>query len=190
MEKKSDFHFSYPPNLNQLDLATLVSMYRDRGLPRNAKTGDYFACAVTHNLIKEGKSWFGLYYSQKAWDKLLTQGAEGYPLTEVELNVLGIVYNSENDAVLRSKVEQNCGAVSKLAYMIVNDLKEFGFLTVEENNRVMITPRGEKALQGLARRIYDRKFSPEMLLLNQGRTPRPTMERARKKQDNEQASLF
>lgn len=190
MEKKSNFHFSYPPNLQELDLATLVSMYRDRGMPRNAKPGKYFACAVTRKLIKEGKWWFGLYYSQKAWDNLLTRGSEGYPLTEVELNVLGMVLNAGNDAVLRDSVEQNCGAVSKLAYMIVNDLKEFGFLASEATDRLMITPRGEKALQGIARRIYDKKFSPEMLLANQDRSPRPAMEQARKKEDADQASLF
>lgn len=192
MEKKSNVYFSYPPNLQELDLATLVSMYRDRGMPRKAKPGNYFACAVTRKLIKEGKWWFGLYYSQKAWDDLLTRGSEGYPLTEVELNVLGMVLDSGNDAVLRDSVEQNCGAVSKLAYMIVNDLKEFGFLASEETDRLMITPRGEKALQGIARRIYDRKFSPEMLLANQDGSsrPAPPMEQARKKEDSEQASLF
>jgi len=192
MEKKSDFHFSYPPNLQELDLATLVSMYRDRGLPKKAKPGRYFACAVTHRLIKEGKWWFGLYYSQKAWDNLLTRGSEGYPLTEVELNVLGMVLNAGNDTVLRDNVERHCGAVSKLAYMIVNDLKEFGFLATETTDRLMITPRGEKALQGIARRIYDRKFTPDMLLVNQDGPPQRAMEHAgsSKKEDSDQASLF
>ena len=190
MEKKSDFHFSYPPNLQELDLATLVTMYRDRGIPRKARPGNYFACAVTHELIKEGKWWFGLYYSQQSWDKLLTKGSEGYPLTDVELNVLGMVLIARNDAVLRDYVEQNCGAVSKLAYMIVNDLKEFGFLASEESDRLLITPRGEKALQGVARRIYDRKFDPGMLPVGREGSPRPAMEQARKKDDSEQASLF
>lgn len=190
MEKKSDFHFSYPPNLRELDLATLVSMYRERGAPRKAKAGDYFACAVTHELIKEGKWWFGLYYSQKAWDDLLTKGSEGYPLTEVELNVLGMVLDSNNDTVLRDFVEQNSGAVSKLAYMIVNDLKEFGFLAAENNDRLLITPRGEKALHGIASRIYGKKFSSDMLSTNRDRDPEPAMEQARKKSESDQASLF
>lgn len=190
MEKKSDFHFSYPPNLHELDLATLVSMYRDRGLPRKAQPGKYLACAVTHKLIKEAKWWFGLYYSQQAWDNLLTKGSEGYPLTEVELNVLGMVLDSGNDAVLREYVEQNCGVVSKMAYMIVNDLKEYGFLAAENNNRLLITPRGEKALQGMANRMYGKKFSSEMLLVNRSRSPRPKMEQATKKSESDQASLF
>ena len=189
MEKKSDFHFSYPPNLQELDLATLVSMYRDRGMPRKAKPGQYFACAVTHELIREGKWWFGLYYSQKAWDKLLTRGSEGYPLTEVELNVLGLVLDSGDETIQRSYIEEHCGAVSKLAYMIVNDLKEYGFLKSDDHDSLMITPRGEKALQGLAKRIYNRKFTYEMLQLYQDHTPRPSIERARKK-ENDQASLF
>lgn len=188
MEKKSDFHFEYPPNLQELDLATLVSMYRDRGMPKKAKPGEYLACSMTGELIKEGKWWFGLYYSQKTWDKLLTRGSEGYPLTGVELNALGLVLDAGERTVHREFIEDHCGVVSKLAYMIVNDLKEFGFLASEQE-RILITPRGEKALQGIARRIYDRKFTSEMLLLYQGQGPKPTIERARKKEDD-QRSLF
>ncbi|MFH5884801.1 hypothetical protein ACG2F4_10870 [Halalkalibaculum sp. DA3122] len=190
MEKKSDFHFSYPPNLHELDLATLVSMYRERGMPKKAKAGDYFACTVTHRMVKDAKWWFGLYYSQKAWDKLLTKGSEGYPLTETELNILGLVLDAGDETVSRDYVEQNSGTISKLTFMIINDLKEFGFLTIEENERLLITPRGEKALQGIARRIYDKKFHPDMLLINRERGPAPKMERAQKKDDDEQASLF
>jgi hypothetical protein len=73
--------------------------------------------------------------------------------------------------------------------MIVNDLKEFGFLSLDDQERLLITPRGEKALQGLARRIYDKKFNAEMLSVNQKDMARPTIERA-EKEDNEQASLF
>lgn len=188
MEKKTDLHFSYPPNLQELDLASLVSMYRDRGMPQKARAGKYFACAVTRKLIKEGKWWFGLYYSQQIWDELLTKGSEGYPLTEVEMNILGLVLAAGEEQVRRDYVENNCGAVSKLAYMIVNDLKEFGFLSADDD-RLLITPRGEKALQGITRRIYGKKFTPEMLLVNQEDVSRPTIERARKK-DNEQVELF
>lgn len=189
MEKQSDNYFSYPPNLHELDLATLVSMYRDRGIPKKAKPGEYFACTVTNKLIKEGKWWFGRYYSQKAWDETLTKGCEGYPLTEVELNILGLIYSEDNEAPRRDYVEKNSGAVSKLAYMIVNDLKEFGFLTVDDHNRLLITPRGEKALQGIAKQIYGKKFKPEMLKINQGEIANPQIERA-PKEDNEQANLF
>lgn len=191
MEKKSDVHFSYPPNLHELDLATLVAMYRERGIPKKARPGEYFACGRTHRLIKEGKWWFGRYYSQEAWDELLTKGCEGYPLTEVELNVLGMAYAAEEEPPPRDFVEQNCGAISKLAYMIVNDLKEFGFLSMDDQDRLLITPRGEKALQGIARRIYDRKFKSDMLRVErEGSAPNPTIERATKKESADQGSLF
>ncbi|MBN2732786.1 MAG: hypothetical protein JXR26_10190 [Balneolaceae bacterium] len=190
MQKKSHIHFSYPPNLHELDLATLVSMYRERGIPKKAKAGEYFGCALTQRMIKDGKWWFGRHYSQKAWDELLTKSCEGYPLTEVELNVLGLAMIAEGEPPKRDYVEQNSGAISKLAYMIVNDLKEYGFLSIDDQERLMITPRGEKALQGIARRIYDKKFSAAMLHVNRENTAQPTIERAKKKEENEQANLF
>lgn len=189
MEKTSNLYFSYPPNLHELDLATLVSMYRERGMPKKARPGDYFGCVLTKNLIKEGKWWFGQYFSQQAWDELLTKGCEGYPLTEVELNVLGMAVSVSEEPPGRDYVEQNCGAIPKLAYMIVNDLKEYGFLSIDDQDRLMITPRGEKALQGVARRIYSKKFSPEMLHVNRVGGAQPSIEHAQKK-DSEQASLF
>lgn len=189
MEKKSDNYFSYPPNLHELDLATLVSMYRDRGIPKKAKPGEYFACTVTDKLIKEGKWWFGRYYSQEAWDDTLTSGCEGYPLTEVELNILGLVYSGGNEPPRRDYVEKNSGAVGKLAYMIVNDLKEFGFLSLDDHDRLLITPRGEKALQGISKQVYGKKFKPGMLKINQGEIANPQIERA-SKEDSEQANLF
>lgn len=189
MNTPMEYHFSYPPNLHELDLATLVSMYRDRGIPKKAKPGEYFACKVTDKLIKEGKWWFGAYYSQEAWDQTLSKGSEGYPLTEVEMNVLGLVYTVDSEAPRRDYVEQNCGATSKLAYMIVNDLKEFGFLSLDDHDRLLITPRGEKALQGVAKKIYDKKFKPDMLRINQEGITNPKIEEAPKK-DSEQANLF
>lgn len=189
MVKKSDTYFSYPPNLHVLDLATLVSMYRERGIPKKARPGEYFSCALTQQLIKEGKWWFGQYYSQKSWDELLTKGCEGYPLTEVEMNILGMAYAADDEPPSRDDVEQQCGAVPKLAYMIVNDLKEYGFISIDDQNRLMITPRGEKALQGIARRIHGKKFSADMLSVNQSDMATPAIERATKK-DSEQASLF
>lgn len=189
MEKQSEYHFSYPTNLHELDLATLVSMYRDRGIPKKAKPGEFFACADTHQLIKEGKWWFGLYYSQKAWDNMLTRSCEGYPLTEVEMNILGLVLSADEEALKRNYVEQHSGAVGKLAYMIVNDLKEYGFLSQDDNERLLITPRGEKALQGIAQRIYQRKFHPDMLRINQAEPHHPPITGV-DKEDSEQASLF
>lgn len=188
MEKKTDHYFQYPSNLHELDLATLVSMYRDRGIPKKAKPGEYFACSVTHDLIKEGKWWFGLYYSQSAWNRLLTRGCEGYPLTEVEMNVLGLVFSADEEARRRDYVEQNSGAAGKLAYMIVNDLKDFGFLSIDDNERLLITPRGEKALQGVAHTLYGKKFSTSMLLMN--RNDLQSQRKSTQPEDNEQASLF
>lgn len=170
MDKRSDFIFRYPPNIHELDLATMVSMYRSRGEPRKAAPGKYLACTVSRNLLKEGKWWFGLYYSQKAWDSLLTSGSEGYPLTEMEMNVLGLVLASGEEPAHRETIEKNCGAIPKLAYLIVNDLKQFEFLREDEHGYLMVTPRGERALQGISRRIYEKRFTVEMLsgLINSG----------------------
>lgn len=190
MGKEPNPYFSYPPNLHELDLATLVSMYRERGMPKKARPGNYFACATTKKLIKEGKWWFGQYFSQQAWDELLTKGCEGYPLTEVEMNILGMAMAAGEEPPRRDYVEQQCGVIPKLAYMIVNDLKEYGFLSLDDQERLLITPRGEKALQGIVRRIHGRKFSPDMLHVNQGSTSQPAIEQAQKKDSSEQASLF
>lgn len=188
MQKRSDFHFSYPANIHELDLATMVNLFRSRGEPTHAQAGQYFACAVTHQLIKEGKAWFGLYYSQKAWDQLLTKGSEGFPLTEAELNVLGRVYINDEEPLHREEVERFAGVNDKLAYLIVNDLRAFGFLIENESGFLTLTPRGEKALNGITRRIYEKRFMPEMLA---GITePQiPPMEQAIKK-DSDQRSLF
>lgn len=165
MEKASDFYFKYPPNLQELDLATMVSMYRDRGEPRHAAPGKYLACAVTHKLLKNAKWWFGLYYSQAAWDSLLTKHSEGYPLTAAELNLLGILVATEDEPPHREFVEKNIGVTPKLAYLIVNDIRQFGFIHEDEHGYLKITQNGEKALQGVSRRIYGKRFSPEMLEL-------------------------
>jgi len=189
MQRKSNIYFSYPPNLHEMDLATLVSMYRERGIPKKSKPGEYFGCALTQKMIKKGKWWFGLYYGQQAWNDLLTNGCEGYPLTEVEMNILGLAMIADTQPPEREYVEQHSGAIAKLAYMIVNDLKEYGFLSINEQECLMITPRGEKALQGVARRIYDKKFTADMLHINQSDTVQPSIQRAKKK-ESEQTDLF
>ncbi|SRR5690554_5272231 len=189
MEKKSDFHFSYPSNLHELDLATMVSMYRARGEPRKAAPGKYLACAVTRRLLKEGKWWFGLYYSQKAWDTLLTRNSEGYPLTEAELNVLGLVFATSDEPVHRDYIEKNCGVLPKLAYLIINDLKQFGFLEEDPEGCLIIRPRGERALQGICRRIYERRFQVEMLLAFSRPESRGSLT-AGEKEGPEQTTLF
>ena len=189
MQKRSDFHFSYPPNIHELDLATMVNMFRSRGEPRKAPAGEYLACSISHELLKEGKWWFGLYYSQKVWDALLTKGSEGFPLTPIELNVLGVIYMSEEDVPHREYVEQNAGVAEKLAYLIINDLRVFGFISEDDSGFVRITPRGEKALHGLARRIYEKRFMPEMISDEPVIREQPRIEEAQKR-DKEQTSLF
>lgn len=188
MQKRSEFHFRYPPNIQELDLATMVSMYRSRGEPRKTAPGQYFACSITQELMKEAKWWFGVYYSQATWDKLLTKGSEGYPLTDIELNVLGSVYVAEDESPHREYVEKNAGVTDKLAYLVVNDLRSFGFLDEDDSGFMRITPRGEKALNGIARRIYEKRFLPEML---RSYIPEeePKIEQAQKSDDS-QKSLF
>ncbi|HKJ44535.1 MAG TPA: hypothetical protein VJ991_01795 [Balneolales bacterium] len=189
MLKRTDLYFRYPSNLNILDLATLVSMYRSRGEPRKAPAGDYFACHVTYQLIKEAKWWFGMFYSQEAWDKLLTKGSGGYPLTEVELNILGMSMTPPNDNNDRQYIENNCGSLPQMAFLIVNDLKQFGFLEEDDNNHLFITNNGEKALNGISKRIYEKKYVPEMLHINQVNVIEPTVTQAQKK-SNSQIDLF
>ncbi len=163
MQKRNDAIFRYPPNLHQLDLATLVTLYRNRGEPVRANPGEWFGCAWTHRLVKEAKHWFGLNYSQPAWDELLTKNCQGYPLTEVEMHVLGMATGMGDHPMERAYIEQQCGAHSQLAFLVVNDLKSFGFLAEDETSRLRITTAGDLALQGVARRLYEKKFMPEML---------------------------
>lgn len=188
MQKRSNFYFKYPPNIQELDLATMVNLFRTRGEPKKADPGKHFACAVTQNLLREGKHWFGLYYSQKTWDNLLTKGSEGFPMTEAELNVLGKLYMAQEESPHREIIEKSSGVTEKLAYLIVNDLRSFGFILEDEGGFLTITPRGEKALHGIARRIYEKRFMPEMLNNFEIRED-PTIERAQKS-DQEQRSLF
>ena len=173
-----------------LDLASLVSMYRDRGKPVKAPSGEYFACTETRQLIKEAKYWFGLYYSQKAWDEYLTPNSGGYPLTDVEMEILaGVRFPSGEGAVLRSEVEQSLDIVSQLAFLIVNDLKHFGFLEEDEAQYLYITEEGEAALKGVASRIFDKPFTPEMFTGKPSESARPEIKKAEKQADR-QIRLF
>ena len=192
MEKKSDLHFHYPPNLQELDLATLVSLYRSRGEIRQAGAGQYLGCALTKKLVRKAKSWFGLTYSQEGWDLLLTRSSGGYPMTDVELNILGLAfYYRDQGALERSYVEEHCGTVPKLSFMIVNDLKQFGFLRETEEGYVKIAPAGVQALQGVCDRIYGHRFKEEMLIIHDTDTFQPTIEQAQKKDPAaDQRSLF
>ncbi len=188
MEKKSNHILKYPPNLRELDLATMVSMYRGRGEPRKADPGKYVACNLTGKLLKEAKWWFGLYYSQQAWDSLLTRSSKGYPLTEIELNTLGLVMISGDEHPHREFVENNAGILPKLVYLIINDLKQFGFLYEDEQGFLMITPEGEQALNGISKRLYNKRFTPAML--SAYHVPEDAEEGKTAQSGSEQASLF
>lgn len=174
MIKRSEQYFRYPPNLSMLDLATVVSMYRGRGEPVKAPAGEYFGCAHSFKLVREAKTWFGLYYTQLAWDQLLTKDSGGYPLTEVEMNVLGLAAGRDSHPRTRDYIEKNSGIMPQVGYMIVNDLKTFGFLEETDQAELVLTSSGEDALNGIARRIYEKKFIPEMLLVNRERYVKPT----------------
>lgn len=189
MIKRSDLVFNYPSNLHQFDLATLVSLYRSRGEPVRAPVGELYGCPVTHRLIKEAKRWFGITYSQRAWDQLLTKDSKGFPLTEVEMNVLGLAVGYPGLPNTREFIERNCGATSQLVFMVINDLRAFGFLDETEGGTVTLTADGEDALNGFSRRLYEKKFLPEMLLVSQKQMTAPTQTHAVKK-EGPQIDLF
>lgn len=167
MQKKTDHIFTYPPNLHELDLATMVSMYRDRGEPRRAAPGKYLACCLTRKLVKDAKWWFGLYYSQLSWDKLLTRNSGGYPLTEAEMSALGLIFTMQDDPPQREFIEKNMGVLPKLAYLIINDIRQFGFIEESEHGLLTISQKGEQALNGISHRLYGKRFTPVMLELYQ-----------------------
>lgn len=158
--------FQYPPNIRTLDLASLVSIYRSRGEPYTVPATEAVACCVTRRLLKHSKRWFGLHFSQKAWDALLTTGSEGYPLTEVEFNVMGLVKAPPQPRISREFIEQNCGIVSQLGFLIFNDLRQFGFIDEPEEHIFELSQRGEIALDGLSRRLFDTGFKPDLLWIH------------------------
>lgn len=162
--RRSNHIFTYPPNIQVLDLATMVAMYRERGDIKKAKPGEYLACSANGKLLKEAKCWFGRFYSQSAWDDLLTKNSLGYPLTEVEFNVMGLVKTPPFHPISKEFIEQHCGAPQQLSYMIIQDLKKFGFLEETESG-LEITVAGEKALDGVARRLFEINYIPEMLMI-------------------------
>lgn len=187
--EKSDLCFRYPTNLNILDLASLVGMYRNRGMPVKADPGSQFCCAQTHRLVKEAKNWFNLQYCQAGWDNLLTPNCKGYPLTNVEFNILGVVHSMPKSEVNREVLESSCGVVSQLAYIIINDLRGYNFIEEDEFGHFELTFDGEKALQGFAKRVYEKRFSPDMLIIQRNVLVAPKIEKAKKSNDD-QISLF
>ena len=74
------------------------------------------------------------------------------------------------DPIERTFMDNNVGVRQQLAFMIGNDMKQFGFLRESENELLYITPKGEEALQGICRRIFEKKFHPDMLMIRQEET--------------------
>lgn len=161
-------YFQYPPNINMLDLATIVSLYRSRGEPYKAAPGEIIACAREKKIIKQSKTWFGLHFSQSAWDEMLTEGSEGFPLTVAEFNILGMVYTPVSPQQDKEFIEQHCGIVSQMAFMIFGDLRQYGFIKQEDGEdsepEYGLTTKGEEALEGLSWRLYEREYDEELLL--------------------------
>lgn len=154
--------FVYPPNLHELDLASMVTMYRSRGEPRKAAPGKMLACALTKELIREGKWWFGLYYSQSSWDSLLTKNAKGVPMTPTEFLAMGKIATSQ-EPVYREFLEVQLDVSPKLSYLLLNDLKQFGFVLEDPQSVLTLSLDGEKALDGLSRRLFEKRFQPDLL---------------------------
>lgn len=152
----------YPPNLHELDLASMVSLYRSRGEPRRAAPGKFLGCSLTGELIREGKWWFGLYYSQSAWDRLLTKNSGGYPMTHTEFLAMGKIKIAA-EPCYREFLEAQVGVSPKLAYLIINDLKQFGFIQEDIHGVLFLSPDGEKALDGISRRLFGKRFVPEFI---------------------------
>lgn len=152
----------YPSNLHELDLASMVSLYRSRGEPRRSAPGKYLGCSLTGELIREGKWWFGLYYSQAAWDRLLTKNSKGYPMTSTEFLALGKI-KVAGEPCYREFLEVQIGVSPKLAYLILNDLKQFGFIHEDIHGVLYLSPDGEKALDGFSRRLFGKRFVPEFI---------------------------
>ena len=156
-----------------LDLATIVSLYRSRGEPYKAVPGEIIACAREKRIIKQSKTWFGLHYSQPAWDEMLTEGSEGFPLTEAEFNMLGLVYTPARPGQDKEFIEQHCGIIPQMAFMIFGDLRQYGFIEQEEVEEedekepiFGLTTKGMEALEGLSWRLYEQEYSEELLLAN------------------------
>lgn len=97
---------------------------------------------------------------------MLTTGCEGYPLTEVEFNVMGLVKAPPQPRISREFIEQNCGIVSQLGFLIFNDLRQFGFIDEPEDHIFELSHRGEIALDGLSRGLFDTGFKPDLLWIH------------------------
>jgi hypothetical protein len=164
-EYEEDVCFSYPENLGEIELASLVMMYRNRGEVIKATPSSFFCCCLQNVLIKQAKNWFGKTYSQEAWDRMLTPSSEGYPLTIYEMHLLGYAGLKQPDASPYSLnfIELNIQLPSAFCFVLINDLKAFGFLEDHTEAYLTLTDRGEKALNGISRRIFKKRYVQDFL---------------------------
>ena len=132
MEKKSNHIFSYPPNLQELDLATLVNLYRERGEVlkaldgklrglRNHKKTAEGGQIVVWSFLQPGRLGLSPY---KKLGRLSINGSRN--------ERPGLVYSNRKEPPHREFVEKNIGTLPKLAYLIINDIKQFGFIKEDE----------------------------------------------------------
>lgn len=153
---------SYPGNLQSLDLATMVHLFRNRGEPRRAAGGDYFFCVNSLDLVKEARNWFGVHIGIQAWDRMMTPHSNGYPLTAVEIRLLGSIRYCEGQCRPRSDLESEAEVHPQLLSLIIRDLIQFGFLT-DEDSLLRVSADGERALHGYSRHYFGKTYYPGLL---------------------------
>lgn len=162
-EYEEDVYFNYPANIHQIELANLILIYRSRGEVVQASPSNYLCCAADDVLIKQGKTWFGKTFSQEAWDRMLTPYSNGYPLTPYEMHILGYAANkNQGKAFSKQEVEACLKLSSSFVYVLINDLVNFGFIELQDE-QLIINEIGEKALHGISRRIFKKRYREEML---------------------------
>lgn len=162
-EYEEDVFFNYPANIHQIELANLILIYRSRGEVVQASPSNYLCCAMDDVLIKQGKTWFGKVYSQEAWDKMLTPYSNGYPLTPYEMHILGYAaFRNNGKPFSKQEVESFLKLSSSFVYVLINDLVSFGFIELQDD-LLVLTDVGEKALHGMSRRITKKRYKEEML---------------------------
>jgi hypothetical protein len=193
-EYEEDVFFNYPANIHQIELANLILIYRSRGEVVQASPSNYLCCAADDILIKQGKTWFGKTFSQDAWDRMITPYSNGYPLTPYEMHILGYAsfkHNGEN--FTKQEVESCLKLSSSFVYVLINDLVGFGFIELQDE-KLIINETGEKALQGISRRIFKKRYREEMLPHISGHILPPNKQKNRKSgsssDPNSQVTLF
>lgn len=200
MAKVTDYEeevfFQYPGNIGDVELASMILLYRSRGEVVKATPSTFFCCSLENRLIKQAKDWFGKSYSQSAWDRMLTNGSKGYPLTPHEMHLLGYAATKKpnHQFYLRNEVSRYLQLPESFCYVLMNDLEQFGFLQQGEQQQMLITDEGEKALQGISRRIFKKRYREEFLPHISGEilpeNPSKLSKSASKSGSRQQSSLF